>query len=433
MAGQSLSRAARWSAALKLSSSFSRELPINERAGVARERQERRSNRPQPALILFLALFTSQAGFLVLTPILPDVARDLGVSTATAGGLRIASGLAGGVVAFTLAVVGRRLGLRDLIAVGLLMIVLGSATGAAAPTFAVLAASQLAFGAGNAIVLSGAVAAAARWSGPSERARVLSWALLGQPASWIAGMPIIGALAGSSWRLAMCVPLAASAIALAVLATRSADPPDAARGGILSLLGRDSAVAGWAVGELLAYAAWGGTLTFAGALMIESYGPSPGLVGLLLAAAAAAYFPGNLLARRRAGESPRQLLALLGSGLALTLAVFGAVRPGLWFSVALFALIVLLAGGRTLSGSAAGLEAAPRNEVAVMSIRAAATQLGMVVGAALGGAALTLGGYALLGAVLSILFAAGAVPHLAALRIPAITHPCGPVPATEGC
>jgi MFS transporter, DHA1 family, inner membrane transport protein len=388
-------------------------------------------NRPQPAQILFLALFTSTAGNLVLTPILPDVARDLGVSTATAGRLRIASGVAGGVVALTVGVAGRRLGLRDLIAAGLLLIGLGSVTGAAAPTFAVLAASQLAVGAGNALVLSGAVAAAARWSGPGERPRVLSWALLGQPASWIVGLPVIGALAGFSWRLAMCVPLAASAVALAVLATRPPDPPDAARGAIWSLLGRDSAVASWAIGELLAYAAWGGTLTFAGALMIESYGSSPGLVGLLLAAAAAAYFPGNLLARRRAGESPRRLLALLGSGLAVALAVFGAVRPSLWFSVALFAVIVLLVGARTLSGSAAGLEAAPRDEVRVMSIRAAATQLGMVVGAALGGAALTAGGYALLGAVLSILFAAGAAPHLAALRNPAVTHPYALVPATE--
>ena len=126
-------------------------------------------NRPQPALILFLALFTATAGNLVLTPILPDVARDFGVSIATAGGLRIGSGVAGGVVALTVEVAGRRLGLRDLIAVGLLLIGLGSVSGAAAPTFAVLVASQLAFGAGNALVLSGAVAAAARWSGPRER------------------------------------------------------------------------------------------------------------------------------------------------------------------------------------------------------------------------------------------------------------------------
>lgn len=389
-------------------------------------------NRPRPALILFLALFTAQAGFLVLTPILPQLAGDFGVSTATAGGLRIASGLTGAVVALALAGAGRRFGLRDLIAAGLLLVGLGSAAGAAAPSFALLAASQLAVGAGIAIVLSGGVAAAARWSAPGERARVLSWALLGQPASWVAGMPVIGALAGTSWRLAMCVPVAASAVALAALASRPADTPGDARSGIASVLRRNRAVTGWATGEVLAYSAWGGTLTFAGALMIESYGSSPSLVALLLAAAAFAYFPGALLARRAASEAPRRLLALLGGGLAGSLAVFGVVRPGLWFSAAMFALTGLLAGGRTLAGSAAGLEAAPRDEVAVMSIRAAATQVGTVAGAALGGAALALGGYGLLGAVLSILFAAGAVPHLAAARLPSPIHPYGLVPATEG-
>jgi predicted MFS family arabinose efflux permease len=381
------------------------------------------ARRPKPALILFLALLSSQAAFLVLTPILPDLAHDLGVSTATAGALRIASGLAGGTVALTLAVVAPRVGLRDLIAIGLVLTGVGSAAGAAAPTFELLAASQLAVGAGHAIVLSGSVAAAARWSAPRERAHVLSWVLLGQPAAWIAGMPLIGALAGSSWRLAMCVPLAASAIGLAVLGTRPADAPDAARTATWALLRRDRSIAGWAVGELLAYSAWGGMLTFSGALMVESYGPSPGLVGLLLAAAAVAYFPGNRLARRGASESPRRLLALLGPGLAVSAAVFGAVRPGLWFSVAMFALIVMLAGGRTLAGSAAGLEAAPRHEVSTMSIRAAAMQLGIVAGAAVGGAALAVGGYALLGAALSLLFAAGTVPHLAAVRLCSIPRP----------
>ena len=388
--------------------------------------------RPKPAAILFLAVFAAQTGFLVLTPILPDVARELGVSTAMAGELRIASGLAGTAVALILGLTAPRRGLRDLVAAGLLLVGLGSIAGAAAPSFPVLALSQLALGAGQAIVLSAALAAAARWSGPAERSRVLGAVLLGQPAAWVAGVPVVGALASSSWRLTMCAPLAASAVALAVLASRPRDVPERTRRLIRPLLARDGAVAGWAMGELLAYAAWGGTITFAAALMIESYGSSPALVGLLLAVAALAYFPGNLLARRATDESPRRLLVFLGVGLAIALAIFGAVRPGLWFSAATFALIVLLAGGRTLSGSAAGLQAAPGQEMAVMSIRAAAMQLGIVVGAALGGAALSVGGYALLGAVLSILFATAAVPHLGALRAPTITNPSGLLPATEG-
>ena len=42
-----------------------------------------------PSTVLFLCLFTSQAALLVLSPILPEVAREFGVSTATAGQLRV--------------------------------------------------------------------------------------------------------------------------------------------------------------------------------------------------------------------------------------------------------------------------------------------------------------------------------------------------------
>jgi predicted MFS family arabinose efflux permease len=69
--------------------------------------------RAEPVPILFLAVFAAQAGFLVLTPILPVVAGDFGVSTAMAGGLRVASGLAGSAVALTLGRTAPRLGLRD--------------------------------------------------------------------------------------------------------------------------------------------------------------------------------------------------------------------------------------------------------------------------------------------------------------------------------
>jgi predicted MFS family arabinose efflux permease len=384
------------------------------------------ARRPHPALIPFLALFAAQSGFLVLTPTLPALARDLGVSTATAGALRIASGLAGAAVALSFRAIVRRLGLRDMIAAGLLGIALASAASALAPSYAVLAAAQVAVGAGGAIVVSGGVAAAARWSAPGERARVLAWTLLGQPAAWVAAMPVVGALEDTSWRLALAVPVAAAMLALVALSRRPAEAPEPGRAGTVAVLRGDLAVAGWAVGELLACSAWGGTLTFAGALMAESYGISAGLVGVLLAAGAAAYFPGSMLARRRAQAAPRPLLVLLGAVLAALVAVFGAVRPGLGFSVALFAVLVALAGARTLAGSAAGLAVAPRGDVAAMSIRAAALQLGYVVGGALGGAALSIGGYPLLGAVLGVLFAGAALPHLHTTRTTPTTQEVTP-------
>src|SRR5215207_5993139 len=176
-----------------------------------------------PAPTLFLALFAAQAGVLSLTPILPDLARDLGVSTATAGGLRVLSGVAGGVTALALVRGWRRLGLRDLIRLGALLVCLGSLFSAAAPSFPLLAAAQVAVGAGVAATLSGGVAAAAEWSRPSERSRVLSWALVGQPASWVVCMPVIGVLSDLGWRAALIFPAVAALTALIAVSGRPAE------------------------------------------------------------------------------------------------------------------------------------------------------------------------------------------------------------------
>ena len=92
--------------------------------------------RPGTAITLALALAASQAAILVLTPVLGDVAADLGVSTATAGQLRTVSGLAAAVTALAAGLVATRIGLRDLLAFGLgllLDILVGGLSGGCCP------------------------------------------------------------------------------------------------------------------------------------------------------------------------------------------------------------------------------------------------------------------------------------------------------------
>jgi MFS transporter, DHA1 family, inner membrane transport protein len=367
----------------------------------------------RPAITLFLSMFAGQAGFLVLAPILPEVSHEFGVSTATAGQLRLVSGIAGGLTAIALAPLARRLDLRGLLSLGLALLAAGSLASAAAPSLAVLVGAQVAIGSGLGIVVSAAVAAAAEWAADGNRARVLSWALVGQPAAWVAGMPVVGAIADVDWRLTwLAVPFAASLLALGAVRRRRPATTASALSATWRQLWRDPAVAGWAIGELFAFAAWGGTLVFSGALFLESYETTPGTVGLLLAAGAAAYFPGNFLARRWVARAGRGLLVGLALLLAGGVVVFGAVRPSLAVSGFLFAALVFLAGGRTMAGSAIGLDAAPEHKLAVTSIRAAATQFGYLLGAGAAGAALATGGYPALGATQATLFLAAAVPHV---------------------
>ena len=391
----------------------------------------RRIPRPGTAALLFTCLFAVQAAFLTIAPILPELSKDFGVSTAAGGQLRSVSGLAGLAAALVAIAFRRTIGVRRLLTWGLAALTTGALLSSAAPSFAALAAAQVPVGFGLAFVLAGGLAAAAEWTAPEHRPRVLAWTLLGQPGAWVAGMPIIGLVADVDWRLAFAVPFTAAATALIAVRRRARGREREVGGAELgsgTSIWRRPDVVGWAVGELMAFTAWSGVLVYIGALMIESYELSTRTTGLLLAAAAAAYFPASFATQRFIAKHARTVLITLGLTAATGTALLGTLRPGALFTTILFALIVAAVGGRTLSASAFGLQSAPDDRVAISAVRAAMTQLGYFSGAALGGAALAAGGYSALTHVLAGAFVLAVVPHIALVIAAAKRRPA-PVPA----
>jgi DHA1 family inner membrane transport protein len=365
--------------------------------------------RAPVAAVLFLSLFAAQASVISLSPVLSRVAADLEVSTATAGQLRTLLGLAAGVTALLVPRAARRLSLRSLMLAGTSLIAAGSLASAAAPGLAALAAAQVVIGIGVASVVAAGTAAAAAWVAPEHRTDVLSWALVGQPAAWIVGMPLLGALGELSWRLGwIALPFAASLVAATLLARRSSGAPEPASETALRAALADPAIRRWAIAELFANCGWAGTLVYAGALFTESYGASGGLTGIVLAVGAVAFVGGNRTARRLAGRDARRELVALALVLAVAIPLFGAVRVGVAASTLLFALAAFAAGGRTLIGNAFGLEIAPDRRVAIMGTRAAATQFGYFIGSGIAGLALSLWGYPGLGMALGAFFALAA-------------------------
>ena len=365
---------------------------------------------------LLSALAASQAALVVLNPLLPDVARDLDVSVATAGQLRTVSGLAAGVAAIATGLLAARVGLRGLMLGALVILAVGSLVSALAPEFAVLALAQALVGVGIGISYSAAIAATAEWSTEANRSRVLALTLLGPPLAWIVGMPLVGILGEIDWRIAwLVVPVGMALVAAGLLLRQHATPPASARAGLRSVLGYPG-VARWTTGELFAFSGWAGALVYMGALLVESYDLSIAATGLALGFGALVYVPGNFLFRRWVDEHGRLLLVGLALAAAATVACLGAFRPSVWVSVALFSVLCFIAGGRTLAGSARGLGLAPKLRLGVTGIRAAAIQAGYFVGAAVGGAALAVGGYGTLGLAFAALFVGAAVPHLVPLR-----------------
>jgi MFS transporter, DHA1 family, inner membrane transport protein len=360
-------------------------------------------------IALFLCLFAGQAALIAMSPVLADAAGDLHVSTAAVGQLRTVTGLAAGMTALMLGAVAGRVGLgRQLLAASALLAI-ASIASAAAPTFALLAVAQLPVGVAVAVLTSAGTLAAAQWVVPELRTRILSWALVGQPAAWIVGMPLIGFVGERGWRYAwLALPLPAAVAAGLLVASRTAEQAARSQPAPARAVLSDRVLARWLASELLANAAWAGTLVYAGALFAESYGTSTTLTGCLLAVAALAYVAGNLICRRLVRRDPRPVLVLLAVLLAVTDALFGAARAGIAASTALLAAASVVAGGRTLVASAFGLATAPDVRPAVMTLRAATMQFGYFAGSIAGGAALTIGGYSALGATMGGFFLAAA-------------------------
>jgi predicted MFS family arabinose efflux permease len=370
------------------------------------------------------------------------VASDLHVSTATAGQLRTITGLAAGITALMFRAIVGRAGLRRQLLVASALLALGSLASAAAPTFALLALAQLPVGVAVAVLTTGGTLAAAEWVSPALRPRVLSWALVGQPAAWIVGMPLIGLLGERSWRYGwLALPLVGAVAAGTLVASRSGHPSLPSRPARARAVLADRVLARWLASELLANAAWAGTLVYAGALFVDSYGTSTKLTGCLLAVAAGAYVAGNLAGRRLARREPRRILLLLAVFLAVADSLFGVVRTDVAVSAAIFSGTAFAAGGRRLTASAFALATAPELRPVVTSLQAASLQFGYFAGSLAGGVALTVGGYAALGAVLGLFFLGAAAtlarrpvsrPAIAARRRPTAPSHADPAPSRAG-
>ena len=373
-----------------------------------------RDRLASPALVLFLALFASQSGVLVLSPILSDVADDFGVSIATAGQLRIVAAPLAAAVALLAARSLVRFSPRALLGAGSALVSLGSVASALAPSFAALALAQVPLWAGISLLLTAAIAASAAWSTPESRTRVVASMYAGPPAAWIVGMPLIGVVAeAGGWRLAFLVlPLPAALLAGLAAAGRPHDAPLAATGTSLRGLLRRSAPRRWALGELLATSAWAGTLVYSGALLTDGYGMTTTATGVALAAVAVAYLLGNQRAGRSSPDRARSTMLATSVVGAAAVVLTWAFTPAVAVTLVVFAISGAMVATRTVVATVYGFSVAGNLGREVAAARAVTTQLGYLVGSLAGGAAFALGGFPALAAAFGGLLLASTLPYV---------------------
>jgi MFS transporter, YNFM family, putative membrane transport protein len=350
---------------------------------------------------LMLATMASQALLVVLAPTIVAIARDLGASVGTVGQARTVTA---GIAILASAVIARRIdavAISRLLALGSALAIVGCGTIATAPTLVVFLLAHVLVGIAVACLLSAGFAGVAAFP-PERRAGAIGYVTGANALAWIVVTPIVGIVADRlSWRGGQAVP-AAIALAALLAAPAAASVTSAPVAFRLRALFSQRSARRWIGAELMAYAAWTALLTFVGAFFLERLSVGEGVVGWLLAGGAAAHFVASTRGRRVSALMPRRRLL---AAVSLLMAIFFVVELGVAGSalvaVGTFCLLGLLAGLRTPASGGLGLDQLPEHPGTMMAARTAATQLGYLLGAVIGGAVIAGPGYGTLGVVLA--------------------------------
>ncbi|UFQ14482.1 MULTISPECIES: Cmx/CmrA family chloramphenicol efflux MFS transporter [Streptomyces] len=306
---------------------------------------------PFALYLLGLAVFAQGTSEFMLSGLVPDIARDLGVSIPSAGHLTSAFAVGMVVGAPLMALLSRRFSRRRALSAFLVTFLLVHVVGALTTSFAVLLVTRVAGALANAGFLAVALVTAAGMVEPNAKGRATSVLLGGVTAACVAGVPA-GAVLGEVWGWRSAFWAVALVSVPAVLAIARAVPGGAA--GTAGAAGAPDVAGPSALGELralrgprllltlllgaLVNGATFCTFTYLAPLVTEVTGLGSGWVPVVLALFGIGSFVGVGLGGRAADARPVPLL-VCGSLALLTGWVLCAVTAGSPVTVLVLVLV----------------------------------------------------------------------------------------------
>jgi predicted MFS family arabinose efflux permease len=356
--------------------------------------------RPDPDLVLITAGVTGiVTSVTMIGPLLVDISRDLGISLGQAGLLAMAAAVPQALFSPFSGLLSDRLGRKPLIVLAFGSVGVLSFAAALAPGFVALASIRFAAGLLGSLAPTSLMASVGDLFAAERRARAMGWFNMGFSFAAIGGVPIMAAVGGAlGWRWAFaaigCVMLL---LAGSVWRWFPRIPPTASGTSVfatyrtvwgvprlLNLLGAN----------LMERSLFGMIAIYLPAFFMLSFHMSAVGVAPVLALVAIGAIVGNVLGGRlgdRVNKPGIFVTAQIVSA-GLGLALFGA---GLGFApAALLATVLTLCNSASRPAFLAyGSELAPRQRGALFGLIALTNQSGLVIGSAVGAAAIGGGGY----------------------------------------
>ncbi|MEU2439639.1 Cmx/CmrA family chloramphenicol efflux MFS transporter [Streptomyces rubradiris] len=348
---------------------------------------------PFALYLLGLAVFAQGTSEFMLAGLVPDIARDLGVSVPTAGTLTSAFAVGMVVGAPTAALLGRRRPSRQSLLVFLGVFLAAHVVGALTSDFSVLLATRVVAALANAGFLAVGLTAATGMVAPGAKGRATAVLLGGTTLACAAGVPAgaaLGQLLGwrsAFWAVALVSAPALAAIARSVPRGPAAEGPLPGAGKELRALRRPRLLWVLCLAALVNGATFC-TFTYLASLVTEVGGLGAGWVPGVLALFGAGAFAGVTAAGRLADRDVRPVLPLAGAALLAgwTALALAAGRPGA--AVALVPVLGLLAFGVGSTLVTRVLYEAADAPTLGGAFATSALNVGAALGPVLGGAAL---------------------------------------------
>jgi multidrug resistance protein len=389
-------------------------------------------------LALTIATFVIGVDLYIVAAVLPAIADDLGESIGLVGLLASAYALPTAIFAPVFGPLSDRRGRRTGMLVGLAIFTVAAAACTVAPTLRLLLLARAINGLGAAIATPATLAYASDLPTARERARTLSIVLSAFPFSTLIGLPIGALVTGIfGWRAAFGFVLLVAIAAVAGISRLPADRPVAAeRPGYLasyrSILGDRRAL-----GVLAVTFAWFtgtfGYFVYQAEFFHEAFALPTSVAGLSYLVVGIVGVAATRLSGRFLGAvGPRRavligiaafavaafLMPLTRGSLPLALIVFSGWAFGTWFGIPGIQTIV------------AGLSAQLRGTM--LAFNSSAQNIGNVIGPAITGQVIAIGGFALAGPWSSLVgLAALAIGWRFLPRADTRTGPPEPVPLLE--
>jgi MFS transporter, DHA1 family, inner membrane transport protein len=346
---------------------------------------------------------------IVVSPVLVDIARDLGVSIGTAGLLVTAYGIPGIVVGVLAGPLSDRYGRKAFLVWGTVVMSILTASGGAVPGFAYLLLTRVGAGVGAAVIYPNISATVADEFPYHERGQAMSTVVAMNQLATVVGVPLAGLIAGlSSWRWSFVLVGAFGLVAVAVIARSrpTGQVVTEANVGTRELIAEvltEPSVGAAIVSSLLGAVFWFTWITYVVAFFVERYSLDVTTASLTVLVTGIGIVFGSQAGGRMGDRVGHKVI--VGS----TIAAGGAVMlletvviHDLALAVVASFLIALLAGARFATNQTLLSELAPSARGTLLAVNSAIVSVGIVGGTALGGILIDSVGYEALGVMSTV-------------------------------